>query len=146
MDVVVPRRWGPRRISSEGRDIYAVTAPIVVEGAVRLLDGRNRGPNAHLGCLLLSCRKPAQRPRNPEQPDAGVPQAEPTTVKPQASPLVAPQTSRIARPERFSVTAPYPERDTLLTANSQNLSVRNRLEDVAYAQVRRRTVKIRANF
>ncbi|MDP9824079.1 hypothetical protein J2S59_003888 [Nocardioides massiliensis] len=44
------------------------------------------------------------------------------------------------------MTAPYPERDTLLTANSQNLSVRNRLEDVAYAQVRRRTVKIRANF
>lgn len=67
-------------------------------------------------------------------------------MKPQASPLVAPQASRIARPERFSVTAPYPERDTLLTANSQNLSVRNRLEDVAYAQVRRRTVKIRANF
>jgi hypothetical protein len=67
-------------------------------------------------------------------------------VKPQAGPFAATHASRIARPERFSVTVPYPERDTLLTANSQNLSVRNRLEDVAYAQVRRRTVKIRANF
>ncbi len=35
-----------RRISATGRDIYAVTAPIVVEGAVRLLDGRHRGPGA----------------------------------------------------------------------------------------------------
>lgn len=28
------------------RDIYAVTAPIVVEGAVRLLDGRHQGSGA----------------------------------------------------------------------------------------------------
>jgi hypothetical protein len=35
-----------RRISCSGRDIYAVTAPIVVEGAIRLLDGRHRGPGA----------------------------------------------------------------------------------------------------
>lgn len=36
---------------------------------------------------------------------------------------------------------------TLLpTANFQNLSARKRLDDVAYAQVRRKTVKIRANF
>ena len=29
-----------------GRDIYAVSAPVVVEGAARLLDGRHRGPGA----------------------------------------------------------------------------------------------------
>jgi short subunit dehydrogenase-like uncharacterized protein len=46
VDVVVRRRSDTRRISAAGRDIYAVTAPIVVEGAVRLLDGRHRGPGA----------------------------------------------------------------------------------------------------
>ncbi len=46
VDVVVRRRSDTRRISCAGRDIYAVTAPIVVEGAVRLLDGRHRGPGA----------------------------------------------------------------------------------------------------
>lgn len=40
VDVVVHRRSDTRRIRATGRDIYAVTAPIVVEGAVRLLDGR----------------------------------------------------------------------------------------------------------
>ena len=46
VDVVVRRGSDTRRISASGRDIYAVTAPIVVEGAVRLLDGRHRGPGA----------------------------------------------------------------------------------------------------
>ena len=46
VDVVVRRGSDTRRISGAGRDIYAVTAPIVVEGAVRLLDGRHRGPGA----------------------------------------------------------------------------------------------------
>jgi len=46
VDVVVRRGSDTRRISLSGRDIYAVTAPIVVEGAVRLLDGRHRGPGA----------------------------------------------------------------------------------------------------
>ena len=46
VDVVATRGSGARRISGVGRDIYAVTAPIVVEGAVRLLDGRHRGPGA----------------------------------------------------------------------------------------------------
>ena len=46
VDVVVRRGSDTRRISAAGRDIYAVTAPIVVEGAVRLLDGRYRGPGA----------------------------------------------------------------------------------------------------
>jgi hypothetical protein len=46
VDVVVRRRSETRRIICSGRDIYAVTAPIVVEGAVRLLDGRHHGPGA----------------------------------------------------------------------------------------------------
>ena len=46
VDVVVRRGPDTRRISAAGRDVYAVTAPIVVEGAVRLLDGRHHGPGA----------------------------------------------------------------------------------------------------
>ena len=46
VDVVVRRGADTRRISASGRDIYAVTAPIVVEGVARLLDGRHRGPGA----------------------------------------------------------------------------------------------------
>ena len=46
VDVVVRRGSDTRRISCTGRDIYAVSAPIVVEGAVRLLDGRHHGPGA----------------------------------------------------------------------------------------------------
>ena len=46
VDVVIRRHSNIRRFSVTGRDIYAVTAPIVVEGAVRLLDGRYRGPGA----------------------------------------------------------------------------------------------------
>ena len=46
VDVVVRRGGAERRTSVSGRDIYAVTAPIVVEGAVRLLDGRLRRAGA----------------------------------------------------------------------------------------------------
>ena len=46
VDVVVRRGDETRRRTASGRDIYAVTAPIVVEGAVRLLDGRHRGAGA----------------------------------------------------------------------------------------------------
>jgi short subunit dehydrogenase-like uncharacterized protein len=46
VDVVVRRGSDTRRITSSGRDIYAATAPIVVEGAVRLLDGRHHGSGA----------------------------------------------------------------------------------------------------
>ena len=46
VDAVVRRGSDTRRVSASGRDIYAVTAPIVVEGVVRLLDGRHRGPGA----------------------------------------------------------------------------------------------------
>lgn len=40
VDVVARAADGERRITVTGQDIYAVTAPIVVEAAVRLLDGR----------------------------------------------------------------------------------------------------------
>ena len=40
VDVVVRRGDQERRISAAGRDIYAVTAPLVVEAARRLTDGR----------------------------------------------------------------------------------------------------------
>ena len=46
VDVVVRRGTDSARASATGRDIYAVSAPIVVEGVVRLLDGRHRGPGA----------------------------------------------------------------------------------------------------
>jgi hypothetical protein len=46
VDVVVRRGSDTRRLSATGRDIYAVTAPIVVEGALRLLDGRYCRPGA----------------------------------------------------------------------------------------------------
>lgn len=75
-----------------------------------------------------------------------VPQDEPATVKPQAGRLVATQASRLARTERFSVTAPCPERDFASQCQLPEPERPPRLDDVAYAQVRRRTVKIRANF
>lgn len=43
VDVVARRAGARRRATASGRDIYAVTAPIVVEAAVRILDGRVRG-------------------------------------------------------------------------------------------------------
>lgn len=46
VDVRVRRDTDTRRITATGQDIYAVTAPIIVEGAIRLLDGRHRGPGA----------------------------------------------------------------------------------------------------
>lgn len=44
VEVVVRRGGDTRRAHVAGQDIYAVTAPIVVEGAVRLLDGRHGRP------------------------------------------------------------------------------------------------------
>lgn len=46
VDVVVRRDGAERQISISGRDIYAVTGPIIVEGVVRLLDGRVGGAGA----------------------------------------------------------------------------------------------------
>lgn len=42
MDVVVKSGSDERRATARGRDIYAFTAPLVVEAASRLLDGRAR--------------------------------------------------------------------------------------------------------
>lgn len=74
-----------------------------------------------------------------------VPQKEPPMGKPRASAVVAAQSSRIARPETFSVTAPYPRLGTHLRELREPEGP-HWLEDVAYAQVRSRTVNIRANF
>ncbi len=46
VQVVVRRGSDLCRLSAMGRDIYAVTATIVVEGVVRLLDGRHHGAGA----------------------------------------------------------------------------------------------------
>jgi hypothetical protein len=46
VDVVVRRGQEERRVSAAGRDIYAVTAPLVVEAARRLIDGRAKTQGA----------------------------------------------------------------------------------------------------
>ena len=46
VDVVVRRGEEERRISAAGRDIYAVTAPLVAEAARRLIDGRAKALGA----------------------------------------------------------------------------------------------------
>jgi short subunit dehydrogenase-like uncharacterized protein len=46
VDVVVRRAEEERRISAAGRDIYAVTAPLVAEAARRLIDGRAKARGA----------------------------------------------------------------------------------------------------
>ena len=40
VDVLVRRGEQERRISAAGRDIYAITAPLIAEAATRLIDGR----------------------------------------------------------------------------------------------------------
>jgi uncharacterized protein YbjT (DUF2867 family) len=42
MEVVIRKGGEERRATARGRDIYAVTAPLVVEAAVRIVDGRSR--------------------------------------------------------------------------------------------------------
>jgi short subunit dehydrogenase-like uncharacterized protein len=46
VDVVVCRGEEERRVSAAGRDIYAVTAPLVAEAAIRLTDGRAKARGA----------------------------------------------------------------------------------------------------
>ena len=43
VDVVARDQEGERRITASGQDIYAVTAPIVVEALARIVDGRATG-------------------------------------------------------------------------------------------------------
>ncbi|OXM51347.1 saccharopine dehydrogenase family protein [Amycolatopsis alba] len=42
VDVVVRSGGAERRITAQGRDIYAITAPLVVEAVQRVLDGRTK--------------------------------------------------------------------------------------------------------
>jgi NAD(P)-dependent dehydrogenase (short-subunit alcohol dehydrogenase family) len=46
VDVVVRKGSSVRRAIAQGRDIYAFTAPLVVEAVERILDGRARGSGA----------------------------------------------------------------------------------------------------
>jgi short subunit dehydrogenase-like uncharacterized protein len=46
VDVVARRGEEERRASAAGRDIYAVTAPLVAEAATRLIDGRGKARGA----------------------------------------------------------------------------------------------------
>ena len=46
VDVVVRNGTRTRRATAQGRDIYAFTAPLVVEAVKRILDGRARGSGA----------------------------------------------------------------------------------------------------
>ena len=46
VDVRVRRGTETHHATATGQDIYAVSAPIIVEGAMRLLDGRHRGSGA----------------------------------------------------------------------------------------------------
>jgi short subunit dehydrogenase-like uncharacterized protein len=46
VDVVVRKGSEMRRAAAQGRDIYAFTAPLVVEAVERILDGRVRGTGA----------------------------------------------------------------------------------------------------
>ena len=41
LDVIARNGTSERRVAVGGRDIYAVTAPIVVEATMRILDGRS---------------------------------------------------------------------------------------------------------
>ncbi|MFD1612396.1 saccharopine dehydrogenase NADP-binding domain-containing protein [Sphingomonas tabacisoli] len=52
VDVVVTGKGRRRRATALGRDIYAVTAPIVVEAAQRLLAGEGRGGVHSLGAMF----------------------------------------------------------------------------------------------
>ncbi|GAA3024384.1 hypothetical protein GCM10020229_39590 [Kitasatospora albolonga] len=42
VDVLVRLNGAERRLAAHGRDIYAVTAPLVVEALSRVLDGRTK--------------------------------------------------------------------------------------------------------
>ncbi|MFW6089017.1 MAG: hypothetical protein ACODAB_04635 [Gemmatimonadota bacterium] len=56
VDVLVSRGGRRRRAIARGRDIYAVTAPLVVEAAVRILDGRAKATGARAAGELFAAR------------------------------------------------------------------------------------------
>lgn len=56
VDVVATRAGARRRATASGRDIYAVTAPLVVEAAVRIMDGRAARTGAAAAGELFDAR------------------------------------------------------------------------------------------
>jgi len=56
LDALVSRGDQTRRVTVRGHDIYAVTAPIVVEAAVRILDGRAKTTGARAAGELFDVR------------------------------------------------------------------------------------------
>jgi len=56
LDAIASRGDQRRRATARGRDIYAVTAPIVVEAAVRILDGRAKATGARAAGELFDAR------------------------------------------------------------------------------------------
>jgi hypothetical protein len=56
MDVVACRKNEQRRATAQGRDIYAVTAPIIVEATERILDGRVSTAGTAAGGAIFDAR------------------------------------------------------------------------------------------
>jgi hypothetical protein len=57
LDVIVTRHGATRRAIAQGCDIYAITAPLVVEALERVLDGRARAPGAHSAGSAFDARE-----------------------------------------------------------------------------------------
>jgi hypothetical protein len=57
LDVIVTRQGATRRATAQGRDIYAITAPLVVEALERVLDGRARGAGAYSAGSAFDARE-----------------------------------------------------------------------------------------
>jgi hypothetical protein len=56
LDVIARRGSEARRARARGRDIYAITAPLVVEAAERVLQGRFKAPGAAAPGELFDAR------------------------------------------------------------------------------------------
>ena len=56
MDVIARRGNEERRVVARGRDIYAVTAPIVVEATQRIVDGLAKATGVHAAGELFDAR------------------------------------------------------------------------------------------
>ena len=56
MEVVVHRARQTRRLIASGRDIYAITAPLVVEAMERIVEGRCRTPGANTAGELFDAQ------------------------------------------------------------------------------------------
>ncbi|WP_294121445.1 saccharopine dehydrogenase NADP-binding domain-containing protein [Sphingomonas sp.] len=56
VDVIARSNGDARRLSASGRDIYAVTAPLVVEAVERLFDGKTRPPGVYTAGQIFDAR------------------------------------------------------------------------------------------